>query len=224
MLRATTYWIQAVKRLFKVAVLFAAFCPLSSWAGVELALGSCVNVKAVNGSEQNASSGQTLTLENGTRQLVVECTAEIGHEAMLETSAAFVLRFTGMNETLTLAATDIRSDRDMDAFNRQGGWVLTDGQGHPVTFSADVLEKEGFQLVRDYQRELEIYNRSGAEAAVTARAETVGTELTSNQEGLLLDAQADPDQEEVSQMLRYWYLKADEKTRNEWNSWVDSSN
>ncbi|GGC63209.1 hypothetical protein GCM10011362_09510 [Marinobacter halophilus] len=197
--------------------------PVSAVAGTELNLGACVSVQAVNGSEQRASSGQSLKLDDGTQQLVVECTAEIGREAILEASNAFVLVFTEESTELTLSAPEIRSRRDMDAFNRQGNWTLVDGKGRPVDFTSDILEKEGFQLVRDYPRELEAYNRSGAVAAVTARAETVGTELTSNQEGLLLDSQADPDQEMVSRMLRYWYLKADEKTRKEWDSWIDSS-
>lgn len=198
--------------------------PLSAWAEIELSLGPCVSVQAVNGSEQRASSGHTLTLANGSRQLVIECTAELGREATLETSDAFVLLFTEENAELTLSAPEIRTSRDMASFNRQGNWNLVDGEGRPVAFTSDVLEKEGFQLVRDYPRELEVYNRSGAVAAVAARAETVGTELTLNQEGLLLDSQADPDQEMVSRMLRYWYLKADKKTRKEWDSWVDSSN
>lgn len=197
--------------------------PVSAVAETELNLGACVSVQAINGSEQSASSGQSLKLDDGTQQLVVKCTAEIGREATLETSNAFVLVFTEESTELTLSAPEIRSRRDMNTFNRQGNWSLVDGKGRPVDFTSDVLEKEGFQLVRDYQRELEAYNRSGAVAAVTARAETVGTELTNNQEGLLLDSQADPDQEMVSRMLRYWYLKADEKTRKEWDSWIDSS-
>ncbi|MFO8140880.1 MAG: DUF2057 domain-containing protein [Marinobacter sp.] len=213
-----------MKRVSTVTCLLAALLPLSAWAEIELSLGPCVSVQAVNGSEQSASSGQTLTLANGSRQLVVECTAELGRDATLETSDAFVLRFAAENTELTLSAPEIRSSRDMASFNRQGNWNLADGEGRPAAFTSDVLEKEGFQLVRDYPRELEAYNRSGAVAAVAARAETVGTELTLNQEGLLLDSQADPDQEMVSRMLRYWYLKADKKTRKEWDSWVDSSN
>ncbi|WP_227663161.1 YccT family protein [Marinobacter halophilus] len=212
-----------MKRFSTVTFLVAALVPVSAVAGTELNLGACVSVQAVNGSEQRASSGQSLKLDDGTQQLVVECTAEIGREAILEASNAFVLVFTEESTELTLSAPEIRSRRDMDAFNRQGNWTLVDGKGRPVDFTSDILEKEGFQLVRDYPRELEAYNRSGAVAAVTARAETVGTELTSNQEGLLLDSQADPDQEMVSRMLRYWYLKADEKTRKEWDSWIDSS-
>ncbi len=198
--------------------------PLPVLAEVQLTLGPCVGVKAVQGTEQTASSGQALILANGTRQLVVECSTEIGREEVLETSDAFVVRFDAADTELTLSAPAMDSRSEMDRFNQQGNWQLTDGQNRAVAFTTDVLEKEGFQLVRDYARELAAYNRSGAEAAMTAPAASAGLAPLTNQEGLLLDSQTDPDQEMVSRMLRYWYLKADEKTRKEWNSWVDSSN
>ncbi|MCC4270880.1 DUF2057 domain-containing protein [Marinobacter nauticus] len=205
-------------RLAWTTCLLAALMPLPALAEVQLTLGACVNVQAVQDSEQTASSGQSLTLADGTQQLVVECTTEIGREEVLESSDAFVVRFEAADTALALSAPEIESRNQMDAFNQQGNWKLTDRQGREVAFTADVLEKEGFQLVRDYARELAAYNRSGAEAAVAAPG------LITNQDGLLLDSHVDPDQEMVSRMLRYWYLKADEQTRKEWDSWVDSSN
>ena len=205
-------------RLAWTTCLLAALMPLPALAEVQLTLGACVNVQAVQDSEQTAGSGQSLTLADGTQQLVVECTTEIGREEVLETSDAFVVRFEAADTALALSAPEIESRNQMDAFNQQGNWQLTDRQGREVAFTADVLEKEGFQLVRDYARELAAYNHSGAEAAVAAPG------LITNQDGLLLDSHVDPDQEMVSRMLRYWYLKADEQTRKEWDSWVDSSN
>ncbi|WP_223268815.1 YccT family protein [Marinobacter nauticus] len=205
-------------RLAWTTCLLAALIPLPALAEVQLTLGACVNVQAVQDSEQTAGSGQSLTLADGTQQLVVECTTEIGREEVLETSDAFVVRFEAADTALALSAPEIESRNQMDAFNQQGNWQLTDRQGREVAFTADVLEKEGFQLVRDYARELAAYNRSGAKAAVAAPG------LITNQDGLLLDSHVDPDQEMVSRMLRYWYLKADEQTRKEWDSWVDSSN
>lgn len=205
-------------RFIRITSLMMALMPLPVLAEVQLTLGPCVNVQAVQGSEQTASAGQALTLADGTTQMVVECSTEIGREETLETSDAFVLRFDAENAGLTLSAPEIDTRTEMDSFNQQGDWQLTDSQGQPVAFTADVLKKEGFQLVRDYARELAAYNRSGAAAAVAAPG------LITNQERLLLDSHVDPDQEMVSRMLRYWYLKADEQTRKEWDSWVDSSN
>lgn len=220
----TTYRIQSVTRFICITSLMIALMPLPVLAEVQLTLGPCVKVQAVQGSEQTASAGQVMTLADGTAQLVVECTTEIGREEVLETSDAFVVRFNAADTELTLSTPEIDSRNEMDSFNQQGDWQLTDSQGERVAFTAGVLRKEGFQLVRDYARELAAYNRSGAAAAVTAPAATAGPAPLTNQEGLLLDSHVDPDQEMVSRMLRYWYLKADEQTRKEWDSWVDSSN
>ena len=220
----TTYRIQNVTRFTRITRLMIALLPLPALAEVQLTLGPCVSVQAVQGSEQTASSGQSLTLANGTQQLVVECTTEIGREEIRETSDAFVVRVSAEDTELKLSAPGIDTRHEMANFNQQGSWQLIDDQGRAVAFTADVLEKEGFQLVRDYPQELAAYNRSGAIAAVAVRAKTTGAELQMNPEGSLLDPQADPDQEMVSRMLRYWYLKADEQTRKEWDRWVDSSN
>ncbi|WP_316933394.1 DUF2057 domain-containing protein [Marinobacter sp. AL4B] len=210
-------------RFTRITCLTIALLPLPALAEVQLTLGACVNVQAVQGSEQTASSGQRLTLADGTQQLVVECTTEVGREDIRETSNAFVVRFSGENAELKLSAPGIDTRHEMENFNQQGNWRLMDEQGRAVAFTTDVLEKEGFQLVRDYPRELSAYNRSRAFAAVAVRAQNVDAELQMTPEGLL-DPQGDPDQKMVSRMLRYWYLKADEQTREEWNSWVDSSN
>jgi len=224
----STYRVHSVKtRIARIALtgLLLALLPLSSLAETELSLGPCVSVQAVHGSEQKVASGEALTLANGTRQLVVECTTEIGREEVLETSDAFVLKFEAANAGLVLTAPEIRSRREMELFNQQGNWQLSDDQGQPVPFTADVLHKEGFQLARDYSRELQTYNRSDGVAVVSvASADSPGLAPETNRGGLLLSSQGDPDQEMVSRMLRYWYLKADEKTRREWQSWVDSSN
>lgn len=220
----TTNWIQSVTRFTRIACLTIALLPLPALAEVQLTLGACVNVQAVQGSEQTASSGQRLTLADGTQQLVVECTTEVGREEIRETSDAFVIRFSAEDAELKLSAPAINTRNEMESFNQQGNWQLIDGRGRAVAATADVLEKEGFQLVRDYPQELGAYNRSGAVAAVAVQAQNAGAELQMNPEGLLLDPQANVDQEMVSRMLRYWYLKADEQTREEWDSWVDSSN
>lgn len=211
-------------RYTRITHLMIALLPLPALAEVQLMLGACVNVQAVQGSEQTASSGQSLTLADGTQQLVVECATEVGREEIREISDAFVIRFRAEDAELRLSAPEIDTRNEMASFNQQGNWQLTDGQGRAVAFTTDVLEKEGFQLVRNYPRELAAYNRSGDVAAVAVRAQTAGAELQINPEGLLLDPQADADQEMVSRMLRYWYLKADEQTRKEWDSWVESSN
>ncbi len=107
-------------RFTHIAGLMIALMPLPVLAEVQLTLGPCVGVKAVQGTEQTASSGQALILANGTRQLVVECSTEIGREEVLETSDAFVVRFDAADTELTLSAPAMDSRIEMDRFNQQG--------------------------------------------------------------------------------------------------------
>ena len=94
-----------------------------------------------------------------------------------------------------------------------------------MNYHVDVLEKEGFQVFRDYPGELEAFNRNSSPAAIRmqlpgladADTDTAGPSPKAGDQGA-------PDQETVRQMLRYWYLQADKQTRKEWKNWIQSSN
>ncbi|MGM0952963.1 MAG: DUF2057 family protein [Pseudomonadota bacterium] len=199
-----------------------------AFADVTLTLGSCLQAHAVNGQEKQLAPGDSLTLTNGSHQLVVDCTVNVGRsddDAFPETSDAFVLLFDARDTELTLSAPAIGTDPQMERFNRQGNFRLVSDGGTPVSYQADVLEKEGFQVFRDYVDELEAFNRTDSSAALRRHAPGSsgvvrdGTEPVSQAGGP--DA---PDQETVRQMLHYWYLQADTETRNEWKNWIQSSN
>jgi len=207
---------------FLLALLFSVQAP----AEVTLALGPCVQAHVVNGEEKTALPDSSLTLTNGTQQLVVDCTAMLGRsndDAFPETGEAFVLLFEAANTELTLSAPHIQTRRQMTAFNRQKDFRLTNAAGTPVNYHVDVLEKEGFQVFRDYPGELEAFNRISSPAAIRMQLPGLAdtdTEGPSPKAG----GQGAQDQETVRQMLRYWYWQADKKTRKEWKSWIQSSN
>jgi len=196
-------------------------------AEVTLTLGPCVQTHVVNGDEKNAVAGESLTLANGTQQLVVDCEAMLGRsddDAFPESSETFVLLFDAADAVLTLSAPRLQTRQDMEAFNLQGDFSLTNAEGDPLSYQIGVLEKEGFQVFRDYLDELETFNRTSAPAAL--RMQLPGAHAAA---GNVTDAvpqvgeQGAPDQETVRQMLRYWYLQADAETRNEWKNWIQSS-
>jgi uncharacterized protein YccT (UPF0319 family) len=209
---------------FLLALLFSA----QALAEVTLALGPCVQAHVVNGEEKMIRSESSLTLTNGTQQLVVDCTAMLGRsndDAFPETGEAFVLLFEAADTKLTLSAPHIQTRRQMTAFNRQKDFRLTNAAGTSVNYHVDVLEKEGFQVFRDYPGELEAFNRTSSPAAIRmqlpgladADTDTAGPSPKAGGQGA-------QDQGMVRQMLRYWYLQADEQTRKEWKNWIQSSN
>ncbi|MGF2734191.1 DUF2057 domain-containing protein [Marinobacter sp. DUT-1] len=210
---------------FSTLIVVGALLPSLAWSEVRLNPGPCVSVRALDGAA--IDSAGPLTLTNGRHQLVVDCTVEVGRssdEGMPETSDAFVLLFEAENVELTLQAPEIRSSRELETFSRRGNWQLTTADQQSVEFDVDVLEKEGFQLVRDYGQELEAFNRSESPAALGANLPGADMELLGKEEGRPSTSAGAPDQEMVNQMLRYWYLKADKTTRDEWKNWIHSSN
>lgn len=196
-------------------------------AGVTINLDECIEAHVVDGMGLKSSAGNSIELSNGTHQIVVSCAVTLGRsndDSVPEVSDAFVLQFTAIDTELTLSAPTIQSRRQLERFNSEGNFRLVDPSGQTVPYRADVLKKEGFQLFRDYVEELAAFNRSSAPAAVRTDApDTTGSAndgIGAAHQGGAADT---ADQEMVRQMLRYWYLKADMKTRNEFKSWMTSS-
>lgn len=208
-------------------VLSAALFSVQVSAGVTVNLGECIQTHVVDGSEQQSSAGQSIELTNGSHQMVVSCRVTLGRsddDSFPEVSDAFVLQFTAADTELTLSAPTIRSRRQLERLNSEGDFRLVDPSGQTVQTQADVLKKEGFQVFRDYAEELEAFNRSSAPATFGPRpTDLTGSAKDGNQSEQQFGAADTPDQEMVRQMLRYWYLKADMKTRNEFRSWMGSS-
>jgi len=215
-----------MKYFLSALVVAGTVLPSLVWSEVRLNPGPCVSVLALDGAAIDTS--EPLTLTNGRHQLVVDCTVEVGRgsdEGMPATSNAFVLLFQADDTQLTLQAPQISSNRELEMFNQVGNWQLTAADEQPVDFAVDVLEKEGFQLARDYEQELEVFNHSESPAALAPKLTGAELELMKKEEEWPPTTSAGtPDQEMVSQMLRYWYLKADRKTRDEWKNWIHSSN
>jgi uncharacterized protein YccT (UPF0319 family) len=213
---------------FLLALFFSAQAP----AEVTLAFGPCLQAYVVNGEEKIVLPESSLTLTNGTQQLVVDCTAMLGRsndDAFPETGEAFILLFEAADTELTLSAPHIQTRQQMKAFNRQRNFRLTTAAGTSVNYHVEVLEKEGFQVFRDYPKELEAFNRTSSPAAIRmqlpgladadadADTDTAGHSPKAGGQGA-------QDQETVRQMLRYWYVQADKQTRKEWKNWIQSSN
>lgn len=215
--------------IFLVTALFS----IEASAGVTVNLAECMQTHVVDGREQKTSSGNSIALDNGTHQMVVSCTVPLGRsddDSFPEASDTFVLQFTAADVELTLSAPTIRTLREMERFNEKGDFRLVTASGEPVKYHAHVLKKEGFQVFRDYVAELEAFNRSSAAAALTAgvaagasNSDPTPSARDRHRPPYEARGQEIPNQEMVSQMLRYWYLEADMKTRNEFKGWMQTS-
>lgn len=217
--------VNSISRLFIIPTLLVA---VTAQAEVHLQLGEGVNLHAINGEAWDGpgvlDAKSPIALDDGTNQLVVELRAELGrnrHDSVIESSDSFVLLFRAEDQDLVLSAPDIESRNELEDFNTNPQWQLKDRQSNDISFELAVLEKTGFQLVRDYEDEIADFNRAGnSEAALMYRPDSRASFSTSPQS--MPDGDVTEDQDVVRQMLRYWYLKADENTKSEMKRWIHS--
>jgi uncharacterized protein YccT (UPF0319 family) len=203
--------------------------PSITWADIKISAGSGVNILAVNGKaiDQGTlfSKSTDITAENGSSQIVAEYTAEIKHSAddyTLEKSDTFVISFTANDTIVSVHAPEISSRYALKTFNEAGNWRLQKTDGKSIPFNFGKLEKEGFQLGRDYEKELKVFNSSSAKAAMAS----LNTESHSFNTGTPAQPVSNgihADQKMVGQMLQFWYEQAGTETRNKFKSWIESS-
>jgi uncharacterized protein YccT (UPF0319 family) len=134
-----------------------------------------------------------------------------------------VILFEAEDETLTLSAPDITTRRGMTSFNEIPDWIFRNNAGKDHEFHMDVLEKTGFQVVRNYEQEISEFNKGRSQAAWTGGdVSTVPHSNAAAAAETISSGKSVEDQETVRQMLRYWYSKADEETRSEMKHWIVS--
>ncbi|MGM0569824.1 DUF2057 family protein [Marinobacter sp.] len=215
-------------KLILFPVLMAAITiPAHVQAEVNLRLGEGVSLHAVNGKSHSnkgfLSGSSGVSLDNGVHQIVVDYQVEIGRtrdDSVIERSDSFVILFETEDRDLVLSAPSVGTQRELDEFNDNPLWKLMDKGGNRHDFQLDVLEKEGFQLVRDYERELSRFNKTDSPAALHIRH--AGSDPAARNNESISSGDTANDQHMVRQMLRYWYLKADENTKSEMKRWIRS--
>lgn len=203
--------------------------PMLASADVTLVSAPGVDIVAVNGVSVESgsffSNQSRIQLDNGQHQIVAEYVAEIEESAddyHLEKSDTFVLLFNAEDTSLSLAAPAINSRYDLQTFNQGQQWKLTRADGSSVELSIGKLEKEGFQLGRDYEKELKRFNHTDAKAALPLLAmethsfQSSGVPIKSYETGVT-------DQKMAGKMLQFWYERSDKNTRDKFKSWIKTS-
>lgn len=215
-----------IKRNF-LKLIFISLSALSFNVHAEVAieLGEGINLLAVNGEEVDTDSffadKTTARLPQGINQILVNYIAEVkpGDDSELEVTQPSVILFETVASKVSLSAPKIKSIRDVEMFEKNLNWTLTDEKGNPVPYKANLLIKKGLQLSRDYEDELEDFNLSNAESALqkikivspikVSNAKNQKNSETKNNNNMAMD------------MLIYWYNQADEKTRRSFKELIN---
>jgi len=206
-------------------------------AAVKLSIAEGIEVLAINGelSTENATfnaggSREALLLDNGANQLLVQYGTEIqiaGDDPEYSVTDVFVLLFELTDSAATLKAPKIKRQRDLDKFNRAPRWQIAQQSAGAVPLQVAKLKKEGFQLNRDYQAELKEFNRGLSPAAlpplaaaVDIKQQAVAAVTSKSKQARSLNQVSNGEAEMALDMLKYWYQKADQKTRARFQQWI----
>ncbi|WP_415896710.1 DUF2057 family protein [Neptuniibacter sp. QD72_48] len=187
-----------------------------SYADNTLLLEEGVNLIAVNGSEVNSdklfNGRNNYKLPNGSNQILVNYTAEVkkSGDFEIEKSKAFVLLFESNNSQISLAAPVIERIKDLEKFEQNKNWILKNSAGQNIPFKVNIIEKDGFQLSRDFEEELEKFNQSNAIASLPKRKITLPYNTNNKQ----TKNSVIKKESMTMEMLIYWYNQADLNTRN----------
>ncbi|GGB55070.1 DUF2057 domain-containing protein [Shewanella inventionis] len=145
-------------------------------------------------------------------------------------SDVIILRFAASDQDYQLSLPSIRSQSNATQFNQQPQITLTNQAGQVIEFTQDKLMKSGLQIGRDFETEIAKYNASGAIAAWNAASVALKPTATTNTNASAIaestaqelhKTDAVVDQQEVNNMLDYWYQKASPQTQAEFKARIN---
>lgn len=201
--------------------LLALTLPLQAMASATLAIPHPYIVYLLDGKpvkNEALDNKASLPLAKGKHQLVIRFEGSLRDqgENRLISGEPVVYSFEIVgNESLALEFTYPRDYRAAEQFLKNQQLKLVDNRtGKEVKADYFVMpKKEGLQIGRNYQEELEAMGKSFAQpAAAIVPAATAEASATDALTG----------QDQSMEMLKYWYLKSDTKTRKEFQHWIIS--
>ncbi|WP_415903646.1 DUF2057 family protein [Neptuniibacter sp. QD29_5] len=110
---------------------------------------------------------------------------------------------------MSLAAPTIDRIKDLDKFEKNKNWILTNSAGNSIPYKVNIIEKGGFQLSRDFEEELKKFNQSNA----TASLPKIQITFPNNTNNKQTKNSVIKKENMAMEMLIYWYNQADLNTR-----------
>ncbi len=206
--------------------LLASTLPLHTWAAT-LAIPHPYVIYLLDGQpvkSEQLSSKNHLSLAKGEHQLVIRFEGSFrdqGENRLISGEpVVYSLSLQG-DESLALEFSYPRDYRAAEQFLKNQQLKLIDTKSGKLV-NADYFvmpKKEGLQIGRNYQEELQAMGKAfglpqGAAVVATAAAATASASP--------VNATTPNNQSQSMEMLKYWYLQADSKTRKEFQHWIIS--
>ncbi|MDA9556572.1 DUF2057 family protein [Vibrio sp.] len=188
-----------------------------SYADISLDIPENVELYTINGVDAEQDNG-TFTLPNGEIQIVFRATTNVGrgkHRESFE-SDVWISTFTETNKAITLNIPTYNNAKEAKTGMDNLTWELNDSQGYPIQYKKDELKKEGFQLGRNYQHEITLYNLNQLGPAAISINNAAIQQLNTATNS------AATNQQVVEKQLQYWYDKASPETKARFKSSIQN--
>jgi uncharacterized protein YccT (UPF0319 family) len=197
-----------------------------AFADVTLKVPDTIDLILTNGEKPQLSGGffassKTVTLPDGENQIAFRYSVNFdkSNDRVTVESDTIIAKFNVSESELGFQLPSYRNEREAKAQIKKLDWALVDQSQQSIAIKQDKLIKEGMQLGRDYQREVEDYNRAGGVAAISTAA--IPVNLPGAQPVQLPEISASDDTAE--EMLHFWYEKADEETKARFKSFINQN-
>lgn len=221
---------KSVKKMIKHCILGTAACLICSgnpaWAGVTLQIPSNITIVAENGKKANI--GKEASLPDGDNQIVVQFQGDLSKKhadenSDFECSDTFVVRFNASSQSLKMVIPRIKRLLELDKWNKSPNIRILDSGNRDLDIRVARLEKDGFQVFRDYEAELNAFNKTDSPAALSTLSsgyqdtvsKPVPAAAATSPKYQPRQPQAQPQGKSgmAEDMLEYWYQQADEQTK-----------
>lgn len=230
-------------RVLPISLLVMAMTTFSSHAAVDLIVDSEIDILVVNGKTPSGtgsifSSAQTYELPDGVNQIAFRYSYNFEKGGSIETveSVVSVTKFTAKNQEITIQLPKFKDVREAERSINNASWSILDVDSQqPISFTQDKLIHNGFQLGREYTKEIAEYNRTSGPAAVSTTVVTQPVKKAVPAIALSTPVATDAVVENAAQnttvttqtpntaeeMLYFWYQKADDKTKAKFKAFVN---
>ena len=214
-----------VKKMMKYWIIGGTSCLICTgspaWADVTLEIPQKITIVAENG--KNTQINKRASLPDGDNQIVVQFQGELSRkyadeDAEFEYSDTFVVRFNASNQPLEMVTPRIKRLSELEKWNKGPDIRILDSVGRDLDIRIARLEKDGIQIFRNYETELEVFNKTGSPAALDTLFPLSKDSVSSTAP---VTAKVSPKHQSQPQgkadmaedMLEYWYRQADEEAR-----------
>lgn len=215
-----------MRTVFLIALCWILLLPCESRA-TTLRLSTEIDLLVLDGKKVSSSllrGADSIELDNGPHQLVFRVEKNIRtntREQRLYISPPLVVSFdTKEVSQVNFNIPRIENDKDSDEFDLAPHLQLLDGDAGVIPSKVDILPVKNASQGIDYERDTQVYNKSGKTAAVKGFATMMADDSELLSKTSELDAPPRQSDTLIEQRIRYWFLQADKPTRDRFLQWA----